>query len=445
MKAAPADQQPVHPAQLRIGVAQAIRAVAIESRTIDWVLDNHPEYVPSAAARDMLYGTIRYYFSLSSTLLRMLEKPLKPRDFDAFALMLVGAYQLTHTNAKPYAVVSEAVNAVERMGKPWAKGLINRLLRDFRVPKRSFDHPDWLVAAIRDQYATIAHELLFANNTRAPMALRVNCARTSPAGYHATLTTAGIDAVAGAVPGSLVLSSPCAARSLPGWADGLVAVQDMGAQQVAHLCWQLIRERSAGNPAVRILDACAAPGGKLSHLLEQLQAQAPDNLEAEVWALELSAARLDETRRILQRLGHDPLLVQGDAARLDWWDGNGFDFVLLDAPCSGTGTIRRHPDVKLLVEESAIPAHARQQHAMLNNLWHTLAPGGTLLYCTCSLLQEENDNVVERFTMQTDAEVVPLTAFTGTSTKFGWQTLPTDPHTDGFYCAALRRPDGGSR
>ena len=439
---APVEPVQPEPAVLRAGVAKAVRAVIGDARTIDWVLDYHPEWVPNATAKDILYGVIRHYFSLSHALLKLLKKPLKNRDLDVYAVMLVGAYQITHTTTPTYAAVDEAVNAAGLLRKHWAKAVINRVLRHFEPPKRSFDHPEWMIAAIQEQYGQAASDVLFANNARAPMVLRVNQARITPAAYQTMLHDANIGAHTGSVPGSLVLDSPRAASSLPGWSNGLIAVQDMGAQQVAHVFWRLLDARLPSPHPIRILDACAAPGGKLAHLLEQLHRSATEGVE--VYGLDLNPTRLEDTRRLLQRLGHAPSLIEGDATGRDWWDDRPFDFVLLDAPCSGTGTIRRHPDIKLLVEPADVAQHARRQLAMLNNLWHTLAPGGTLLYCTCSLLQEENDNVVERFTMQSDAEVLPLTAFTGMPTPSGWQTLPTDPHTDGFYCAALRRAEGGS-
>ncbi|MEM9622752.1 MAG: hypothetical protein AAF993_13955, partial [Pseudomonadota bacterium] len=264
------------------------------------------------------------------------------------------------------------------------------------------------------------------------------------------------------VPQAVVLANPCRVETLPGWSKGEVAVQDLGAQ-VAGSIWQTFVQPTLYTSArkqrpLRILDACTAPGGKLFHLLEILAA---NNISAEVVALESSAHRATQTRAAAEHLGHTVDLHVADATTLDWWSGVPFDHVLLDAPCSGTGTLRRHPDIKVLLQEGQIEQHAETQLQLLNNLWRTVSAGGTLLYCTCSLLEEENDLVIDAFladesarpgspskndadAVQTNTgvtpQVLPLNLASGYQRRRGWQLSPIEPTTDGFYYALLHKP-----
>ena len=233
---------------------------------------------------------------------------------------------------------------------------------------------------------------------------------------------------------------------LPDWANGAVAVQDLGAQYAAQLLHNEITHTNTPHAALRVLDACAAPGGKLAHLLELLANEPrpltqPGVQSTQCIAIDVNRQRIEASHAILERLGHNLRLKQGDACEQAWWDRRPFDYILMDAPCSGTGTIRRHPDIKLLLRENAVFEHSRTQEKMLNNLWRTLAPGGTLLYCTCSLLQAENDQVISRFlkSKNNHAKVLNINLPSGKATEHGWQLLPTDPNTDGFYYALLRK------
>jgi 16S rRNA (cytosine967-C5)-methyltransferase len=234
-----------------------------------------------------------------------------------------------------------------------------------------------------------------------------------------------------------VLAKPQPGNTLPGWAEGEVATQDMGAQFATQVLLSHLDTTNDQSP-LRILDACAAPGGKLAHLYEALF---DSGRTATLTGIDISATRVEQTQGILQRLGHPLRISVADARQLDWWDGTLYSHILLDAPCSGTGTIRRHPDIKILLQAGAIPEHAKLQLQLLNNLWQTLASGGTLLYCTCSLLRAENDDVVGRFLehQNKDANVQTITLPSGAATKYGWQLLPIDPHTDGFYFALLQK------
>ena len=262
-----------------------------------------------------------------------------------------------------------------------------------------------------------------ANIGRAPMALRINVRKVSTTEYAALLNAAKMDSRPGAFGETLVLVRPTPRSSLPRFADGFVSIQDESAQIAAHLV--------APHAAERILDACAAPGGKAFHLAEQ----APS---CQLTAVDSDETRLAFARTEAERLGHQVRFLQGDATKRDWWDGVPFDRILVDAPCSGTGTLRRRPDIKLHRTTADVRTHATQQGTMLDAVWPTLRPGGTLIYCTCSILAEENDDVVAAFLDRTStAKALAINAAWGLPTSHGRQTLPAPDKGDGFYFARL--------
>ena len=392
---------------------------------------------------------LRHVYSLKAAVSAQLQRPLRSKDSIVFQLMLVGAYQLKHAQVKDHAAINETVSVCRRLGRPWATRLVNAVLRKLQrldeIPDRSFDHPDWLRAELTAQYP-LHESLMTANNTRAPMTLRVNLARISRAQYQRKLETADLAyGTCSNHPGDeacLVLDRPLRSESLPGWASGEVAVQDRGAQLAAGSLWprieRLNRESSA---TIRLLDACSAPGGKLFHLMELCAAH---SVTLSAMGVDLSPGRQAVTREIGIRLGHRPELETGDATGTGWWNGTPFDVILLDAPCSGTGTLRRHPDIKVLLSPAQVAAHTQNQARLLRNLWSLLTPGGTLLYCTCSVLEQENDLIVAAFVDEAPSAlqpiVIPIDLPTGQRTRHGWQLLPTDPTTDGFYFSLLRKP-----
>jgi len=444
-------------ALIRASAARALKLITLENKTIDWVSLNRPQWLDTPLSQELVYGVLRHHFSLSSVVNSFLNKPLRNKDRDVYELLLVGAYQLKKTRIPNHAVINESVAALVPLQKPWAKGLVNAVLRKItavptlseKIPmldtdltdkelERSFDHQIWLVSRIGKAYGKHAQSILLANNSKAPMSLRVNNRLIDREKYAACLDDADIGFVRGTPSQNLVIETAQTSASLPNWAEGFVAVQDAGAQFAAELLltnnWV---EENHPSQAGRILDACAAPGGKLAHLFEVMPSQA----DWEILGVDNNSQRLETTQKILQRLGHEIPLKQGDVRSLDWWDEKPFTHVLLDAPCSGTGTLRRHPDIKLLLKESSIPMHQQLQCQILQNLWQVLTPGGTLLYCTCSLLEEENDAVIEDF-MTNHSETARVVKFelpTGVATHFGWQLLPSDPNTDGFYYALLHK------
>lgn len=428
-------------AQDRARAARILVEVLHEGRTTDQAFGSAQSAMRARPLiQELVYGTLRHYYGLTKLLDRHLERALRSKDLDLRCLMLVGAYQLHHTRIPAYAAINETVSACGALRKPWARGLVNGVLRAVSKQKpgeRRFDLPEWLESEIRTAYPEDAEQVLAATLERAPMCIRVNRARIRPAEYLARLEAAGISAQRGWLDESLVLDRPQPTRSLPGFDDGLVSVQDSGAMLAATLF-------DDADTGARVLDACAAPGGKLFHLAERLP-------HLDLAGLEIRGNRVAAMKQEAKRLGHDQLdLLEGDACARDWFDGRAFDAILLDAPCSGSGTLRRHPDIKVLRQPADIPRYAALQRSLLGNLWSVLAPGGVLVYCTCSLLPAENDGVVDAFLRaQPEAEVEPVSLPTGRPTRHGWQLLPlpamggpdAGPNltVDGFYFARMTR------
>jgi len=417
----------------RVRAARLLHQVIGTGLTTDQAFAKAADPIPPVC-REMVYGSLRFFFSLSDQLNAALHQPLGRKDQDIWALLIVGAYQLHYMRIPSHAAINETVNACEALGKPWAKGLVNAVLRKIareKKPERTFDHPQWMIDLISENYPEQVTDILEANNQQAPMALRVNTVQISPAAYQDKLKDAGIPGNSGWLPETLVLETPIAKEKLTGFVAGLVSIQDAGAQFVPELC--------PLKSSARLLDACAAPGGKLFHLLERYP-------RIDATALDISASRLEQLQLQAQRLGHETFTtLEGDASNLDWWDCDPFDFVLVDAPCSGSGTIRRHPDIKVLRHKEDVSKYAELQLKLIENLWRTIRTGGTLLYCTCSLFAEENDKVVNSFLQLSSGvpEVLEISLPVGEPTQFGWQLLPTDEnpekYTDGFYFCCLKK------
>lgn len=370
----------------------------------------------------------------------MLHKPLRKQDKVLQPLILVGLYQILYTRIPAHAAVAETVEATRLLGKRAASGLVNGVLRRFQRESEAllgvadasvggrFAFPDWLAADIRSAWPDDWQAALDASNQRPPMTLRVNLAKGSLEQYEAALAAQGIGARA--VPGvdtALTLDSPAAVENLPGFAEGRVSVQDTAAQIAAHLL--------GAQSGDRVLDACAAPGGKTTHIAEKTAGL------KELVALDSDPVRLRRIHENLQRVGAEAHIVQGDAAAPDsGWAQGVYDRILLDAPCSATGVIRRHPDIKMLRRPGDIADLAARQRQMLDALWSRLAPGGILLYSTCSVLPQENRMQLEGFLeRQSDAVVQPLALPFGQASGPGWQILPGDGGADGFFYAALMK------
>lgn len=403
-------------------------ARVLRGRSLSQALEDARGHPERALVFELAHGAIRRHPSLLEAIDERVRRPLK--DPEVRAALLIGAYQLRHTRIPPHAAVSETVDSVRALGKTSAARLVNAVLRAIarappapRTRAAALDHPDWLIERVRADWGGDAEAILRACNEPAPMALRVNVVRSAPDAYADALARAGFPARPGRFPETLVLGRPMPRDRLPGFAEGLVSVQDENAQLAAHLV--------GAAPGERVLDACAAPGGKALHIAEL----APG---ARLEAIDIDEAQSAFARSEAERLGHAVEFRPGDASRLDWWDGVPFDRVLLDAPCSGTGTLRRRPDIKLLRRPEDLPRQARAQAGLLDSLWRTLRRGGTLLYCTCSILAQENDDVIASFLERTaDAQPGDLGGDWGRPTGLGRQTLPSPGAGDGFYFARL--------
>jgi 16S rRNA (cytosine967-C5)-methyltransferase len=388
------------------------------------------------ALQALCFGTCRWFFQLDGELQRRLKKPLKPADRVIHHLMLVALFQLRHSERASYAVLNETVEACRTLDKPHLTGLVNAILRaaeregppGVTSDYLRFAHPPWMVEKLRHNWPDDWPNILEANNTQAPMTLRVNARRFTREAYLDLLKDAGIEARATQfAPHGLQLESPVSVERLPYFADGAVSVQDEAAQ----LCTTLLDLE----PGQRVLDACAAPGGKTCAILE-----ACEDL-SEVVAIDESADRLPRIEENLTRLDLNARVQQADAAQTDdWWDGQAFDRILLDVPCSATGVIRRHPDIKLLRRESDIVPLAGIQLGLLNALWQTLKPGGRLVYATCSVFPQENHRIIRRFLKQTDqAALLEPDLLWGRDTGAGRQLFPTPQSHDGFFYAVLEK------
>jgi 16S rRNA (cytosine967-C5)-methyltransferase len=415
--------------------AELLHGVAFEGHSLDRTLSEaSPVERDRTLVHELTIGAVRHFYSLSEEISSRLLTPLKPRDSILFCLLLVGAYQLRHMRIPTYASVNETVNATRQIGRPWARGLVNQILRrvasegliQATSEEAEFDHPAWIIERVRECYPNMWRAILATSLTRAPLSLRVNTARTDVTHQLNSLLSAGVSAHCALPEECIVLESPTPAGSLPGFDQGLVSVQDSGAMRAAHIL--------APTKGERVLDACAAPGGKAMHMLERVPG-------LDLTALDLDADRCAQIRSECARLEFDPgLVIQGDATKQDWWDGEQFDALLLDAPCSGTGTLRRHPDIKLLKRESDLVQYQNIQVHLLDNLWSVLKAGGRLLYCTCSILSVENDDVIERFlASRDDADIETISGNWGLAKRFGRQLLPEPGGADGFYYAMIKK------
>jgi 16S rRNA (cytosine967-C5)-methyltransferase len=424
----------------RLIAARALSRVFQDGQSLTAVLESALKAVESGKDRAFIqalcYGVCRYYHRLNFILSELLDKPLKDQDVKTLALM--GLYQLKYMRVKPHAAVSETVLAARK--KPWAKALINALLRSYLRKQDNFEqkadnvqyaavsHPDWLIKQIEQDWPQQAQQILLENNRQPPMALRVNLARISRDQYLQQLSDQGIVAVAVSFcPSAIILDKPVAVDLLPGFAEGLVSVQDTAAQLAAGLL-----DVQAGH---RVLDVCAAPGGKAAHILEY-QPQLK-----ELVAVDVDESRMQRVSDNLQRLKLPARLVVGDAASPpDWWDGQLFDRILLDTPCSALGVIRRHPDIKLLRRAEDIEPLQALQKNILHAVWPLLAPGGTMLYATCSILKQENEQQIDIFLAERpDAVELPIDAAWGFSGSHGRQIMTGESAMDGFYYARLSK------
>jgi 16S rRNA (cytosine967-C5)-methyltransferase len=426
--------------------ARVVAGVSANGQSLDSALDTQAgaiaDSADAAAVQALAYGTVRWYPRLDYWLSQLLE-PGGTQKPQLRALLAVALHQLAFSSHPPHAIVDQAVEAARKLGQPRAAGLVNAILRRFLrerqqlttvaaqpLPAR-YAHAAWLIELLRRDWPEHWAMILEANNQQAPMWLRVNRRRATRGAYLEALKAGSIGAQASSYAADAVLlDAPLPVETLPGFKSGTVSVQDAGAQLAADLL-------EAGG-SMRVLDACAAPGGKTCHLLERA--------DLDLVAIDRSTERLAQLEQNLRRLELTATVIASDATdTATWWDGRPFDRILLDAPCTASGVIRRHPDVKLLKRASDIEALRSEQLRLLRALWPLLAVGGRLLYATCSVLRAENEQVVTTFLdSEPEASSVPIPVSFGPAgvrmaRNAGIQILPGEAGMDGFYYACMEK------
>lgn len=389
---------------------------------------------------DLSYGTLRFYGEIEAYLSLLLEKPLT--DHRIYTLLLVAIYQLLHDKADAFTVVNQAVHAVSQLKRPapkaWAKGLVNGVLRNFLRQKAHltalvsanevacYSYPQWWINKLKLQYPQHWQQMLLAGNQHPPMTLRMNQKKTTMPDYLNQLQNQAMEGIQLGLQ-AVMLTKPVAVEKVPGFKEGVVSVQDYGAQLAAPLL-----DVQAG---MRVLDACCAPGGKTGHLLEMANVN--------LTGLDSDEERLARVQSNLARLQLQADLLVGDAATDAWFDGKLFDRILADVPCTASGIVRRHVDIKWLRRERDVSTFVLQQRKILPSLWQRLAKGGKLLYVTCSVFHEENQGQIDQFlNSHADAAQLPIESILSQQynnmTYMNGQLIPNDFH-DGFFYALLQK------
>ncbi len=427
---------------LRMLAARTVYQVLVHGRSLSDCLPEALTRVQDVRDQRFLqalcYGVCRWYYRLDALAHALLEKPLKLKDQDIHCLILVGLYQLMDMRVPAHAVLDETVGAAQLFKKPWAKGLVNAVLRSYQRSATELNekmlqslvtlyaHPQWMIDHLQKNWLLEWQDILMANNQHPPFVLRVNEKQITRAHYLEKLTEKEWGAsIIPETQAGIVLEQPQDVQDLPGFLTGEVSVQDGAAQLAAEL---LMLE-----PRQRVLDMCAAPGGKTAHILERQP-------EIELVAVDRDEKRLQDVRNNLTRLQLSATCVCADAADQDWYDGQLFDRILLDAPCSASGVIRRHPDIKILRRATDIAKLVHEQTRLLNATWDLLKPGGLLVYATCSVFPEENAAVLGAFlATHPDAMEEEIVATWGKACAIGRQILPGMHGMDGFYFARLSR------
>jgi len=428
----------------RMTAVKIMQQLLLHNGSLSTLLDKfNPQEDDNSRAllQALCYGLCRHYEQLAFISERFLTKPLRKKDQDLYCLILVGIYQLFFMHMPDYAVINESVATCDQLKKPWAKKLINAVLRSVQRemeliitqletrPELKYSHPAWLISMLEKDWPDAFLEILENNNRQAPMTLRVNFCKNTLKQYHKYLDEARLLATPGNLTETaLILKESALVSVLPGFSEGSVSVQDEASQ----LAVALLNPQNGET----ILDACAAPGGKSCAILER----AP---EASLFAVDIDASRLKRVEDNLQRINAKGSLFHRDIieqATIWQQEQQSFDRILLDVPCSATGVIRRHPDIKLLRQAEDINKLLSMQIDILEAVWPLLKPSGVLLYSTCSLLKAENTDQLFKFIRQRkDAQEIPISASWGIACEYGRQLFPQPDSHDGFYYALLQK------
>ncbi len=427
----------------RAGAALALLDVVDKQKSLTPLLIRYAEKIPAndkGLLQHICYGSCRHFFSINALSKMLLEHPLPEDARPVQALMWVGLFQLAYSDISEHAAINETVEACGQLKQDKYRGLLNAVLRRFQREKTElleglkssdvphYQHPKWLIKQLKKSWPNRWQVICEQANVQAPMCLRVNTNQHSVSEYLQQLEGADIKAVSGELSlTSIYLDKPMDVFALPGFGQGSCSVQDEAAQMAAQLL-----DPQKGE---KVLDACSAPGGKTCHLLEHAKGQ------LELTAMDADALRLNRVHENLTRLGFEAKTLVGEAQHIEqWWDGEAFDRILLDVPCSATGVIRRHPDIKLLRQKQDIDNLAQLQLSILQKAWQMLKPGGSLLYATCSILPTENAHNIEAFLKeQTGAQLQTIKLASGIDTGFGWQLFPNAQSHDGFFYALLKK------
>lgn len=421
-------------------VSETVMRVVDHNESLDILLQSSgPRKQGSESLfREMAYGTCRFYPRIDWFIGKLLERPLRKKDRVLHFLLAVGIYQIEYMKTPNYAVLNETVEAVANLGRNWARKLVNGVLRNYLRNRTHFElsdiplhqacaFPEFLFDRIKadwpEQYATI----LSASNSRPPLTLRVNLQSVSREQAMQAITEHAMPCVVTKdSPFGLHLLSPVHVQQIPGFCQGTVSVQDESAQ--------LAVPELQPDENLNVLDACSAPGGKTSQILEQFPKS------CQITAVDLNS-RCDLIHENLKRLKLNAHVVAGDLLNpRAWWNGNLYDRILLDVPCSGSGVIRRHPDIKYRRKPEDLDRFHQLQISLLESAWNLLRSGGIVLYVTCSIFKQENDHVIEAFmNLKRGGEILPISLIPGVTTRFGIQRVPGFQDGDGFYYCKIRK------
>lgn len=422
---------------IRALAAKAIFDVLERGVSLSVALPNQQQFLrdgkDKALLAEICYGVMRSLPQLDKLVSGYMQKPLKGKQRVIHQLLLVGAYQLYFTRVPAHAAISETAEGCRALGFESLVKVVNGVLRNIQrqVPPLDesndtlkYNFPAWIIRRLKDAYPETWEHIIEASHQRPPMWLRNNRRHQSRDVYLQALADADISAVAGTGEDAICLEFATDVARLPHFADGASSVQDGAAQWAASLL--------APQNGELVLDACAAPGGKSCHLLELA--------DIELVAVDFDEKRLERVSQNLERLKLNAKVIHGDAGDISsWWQGDKFDRILLDAPCSATGVIRRHPDIKWLRQNNDIAELAKLQQQILDNCWQWLKPGGTLLYATCSILPEENREQIKAFLERTTDATLEALPNQASNNDIGWQILPGQDDMDGFYYARLKK------